>query len=340
MMACALVPPLTFQPSRKTSRIEPEPAQERDPEDRNEREAHGPRLERPTTRAPRILAKVKSQITPAVANTLPGGELIHGNELREIAHGRDGDRDVPYPVAEPVDVVGLEAHVGTKEIAGVGVGPALLRLQLSELGEDEAKRHCAGRGHEPAEDGDAADRGEVDRQQEDARCRSCFRPPASWPGAATSSWRDRSWGGPRGPAERQQPRGHLAHDLAHLGIGRMKRGRRVAPAPLHREGDDLPLSADPRSGDCRRSRPTRRPSGRVPPTASPCTSRPRTSSMAAAMCRPIADGLFLVRGRRCTRDIIVVDLAPLAVVGAVPEAHARIPDWLSSLPQLCRIVSP
>ena len=58
--------------------IEPEPAQERDPQDRDERQAHGPGLERPTTRGPRILAKVSSQITPAVAKTLAGGVLIPG----------------------------------------------------------------------------------------------------------------------------------------------------------------------------------------------------------------------------------------------------------------------
>ena len=142
----------------------------------------------PTTRGPRMLAKVSTQITPAVAKTLAGGVPIAGNELGEIAHRGDRDRDVADPVAEPVDVVGLEADVGAEEVARVGVGPALLRIQLAQLGEHQPERRGAGGGHDPAEDGDAADRGEIDREQEDARCRSCCRPRASWPASATSCW--------------------------------------------------------------------------------------------------------------------------------------------------------
>ena len=93
----------------------------------------------PTTRGPRMLANVRSQMTPAVAKTLAGGRADRGDELREVAHRRHRDRDVADPVAEPVDVVGLETHVGPEEVPRVGVGPAFLRIQLPELGEDETR---------------------------------------------------------------------------------------------------------------------------------------------------------------------------------------------------------
>ena len=80
-----------------------------------------------------MLAKVRSQITPAVAKTLAGGTADRREELRQVADRRDRDRDVPDPVAEPVDVVGLKAHVGPEKVAGVGVRPALLRVQLPSL---------------------------------------------------------------------------------------------------------------------------------------------------------------------------------------------------------------
>ena len=140
----------------------------------------------PTTRGPRMLAKVSSQITPAVAKTLAGGSPIDGNQLGEIAHRRHRDRDVADPVAEPVDVVGLEARVRAEEVARVGVRAALLRIQLAQLGEHQTERRGAGRGDHPAEDRDAADLREIDRAAGRRPCRSCCRPRASWPAAATS----------------------------------------------------------------------------------------------------------------------------------------------------------
>ena len=64
----------------------------------------------PTTRGPRMLANVRSQITAGGGEHARRRAADRGDELREVAHRRDRDRDVADPVAEPVDVVGLEAR--------------------------------------------------------------------------------------------------------------------------------------------------------------------------------------------------------------------------------------
>src|SRR6188472_4436687 len=77
-MAWASEPPLTFQDARNTSG-----SNQNQPNSAIPRIGMSARLmvqvsSAPTTRGPRMLAKVSSQITPAVAKTLAGGCLIEG----------------------------------------------------------------------------------------------------------------------------------------------------------------------------------------------------------------------------------------------------------------------
>src|SRR6185369_7159111 len=77
-MAWASDPPLTFQAARKVSA-----SNQIQPRNATARMGISARLmvqvsSAPTTRGPRMLAKVSTQITPAVANTLAGGWAIEG----------------------------------------------------------------------------------------------------------------------------------------------------------------------------------------------------------------------------------------------------------------------
>ena len=123
----------------------------------------------PTTRGPRMLAKVSSQMTSGRGNDAGGWTADARDQFGEITDRRDGNRDIADPVAEPVDVVGLEARKRAEEVARVGVRAARLRVELAELREHEAERRHADGGDHPAEDGDAADLREIDRQQEHSR---------------------------------------------------------------------------------------------------------------------------------------------------------------------------
>ena len=123
----------------------------------------------PITRGPRMLAKVRIQITAGGREHARRRFADPRDELRQVANRGHRDRNVSDPVAEPVDVVGLKPHVGPEKVPRVGVGPAFLRVQLSELGEDQAQRGGARGRDDPAEDGDAAHGGEADGKQEDAR---------------------------------------------------------------------------------------------------------------------------------------------------------------------------
>src|SRR3954462_9949214 len=77
-MACALEPPLTFQAAWKVSG-----SNQSQPRNATARIGSSARLmvqvsSAPTTRGPRMLAKVSTQITPAVATPLAGGCPIEG----------------------------------------------------------------------------------------------------------------------------------------------------------------------------------------------------------------------------------------------------------------------
>ncbi len=77
-IACMLEPPLTFQPARNTAL-----SNQSQPKNAIPRIGMRARLmvqvsSAPTTRGPRMLAKVRTQITPAVAKTPAGGRLIWG----------------------------------------------------------------------------------------------------------------------------------------------------------------------------------------------------------------------------------------------------------------------
>src|SRR4029079_2975316 len=77
-MACASEPPLTFQAARKASasnQIQPRNAQARIGISATLMDQAS---SAPTTRGPRMLAKVSTQITPALAKTLAGGWTIEG----------------------------------------------------------------------------------------------------------------------------------------------------------------------------------------------------------------------------------------------------------------------
>ena len=78
-----------------------------------------------------MLANVSSQMSAAGGDDARRRAADAGNQLGEIADGRDRDRDVADPVAEPVDVVGLEAGVRAEEVARVGVRAARLRIELA-----------------------------------------------------------------------------------------------------------------------------------------------------------------------------------------------------------------
>ena len=114
-MACMSDSPLTFQPARNIAESNQNQPSSAMPTIGISASAIVQVSSAPTTRGPRMLANVSSQMTAAVAKTLAGGAVDPGNQLGEVTDRGDRNRDVADPVAEPVDVVGLEAGVGPRK---------------------------------------------------------------------------------------------------------------------------------------------------------------------------------------------------------------------------------
>jgi hypothetical protein len=77
-----------------------------------------------TSRGPRILTAVSSQMRPAVPQRRRAAAGQRRHEVRQIADRRHRNRDVADPARQPVERIGLKAEIGTQRFAGVGARTA------------------------------------------------------------------------------------------------------------------------------------------------------------------------------------------------------------------------
>ena len=166
-MACMFGPADHVPACPESLGVEPEPAQERNRHDRYQRERHRPGFERTNDARAENVGKREQPDDCGRGKDTRGWAADSGDQFSQVADSRDGNGDVADPVAEPVDVVGLETRIRPEEITRVGVWTALLWIQFAEFCEHQAKRRHADGGDHPAEDGDATDLRQIDGQQEE-----------------------------------------------------------------------------------------------------------------------------------------------------------------------------
>ncbi len=149
-------------------RVEPDPAEQRDRHDRDQRERHCPGLESADDARAEDICERKKPDDGGRCNDARRRIRNRWNQLGQVADSGDGNCDVADPVAEPVHVVRLKAGVGAEEVAGIGIWTALLRIEFAKLCKHEAEGSDAHRRDQPAKDCNAADLCQVDGQQEEA----------------------------------------------------------------------------------------------------------------------------------------------------------------------------
>ena len=88
---------------------------------------------------------------------------------RQITEPGHRQTDIADNVGQPVDQVGLIAHIIAEGLARIGIRPAGRGRHFRQLGKHQPERYGADNRNQPADDGDAADAGEVGGQHEHAR---------------------------------------------------------------------------------------------------------------------------------------------------------------------------